>query len=219
MKMGYITFNESIFDRFSNVRSQRPINEGFLYHPDNDFIVELEQKDIYLKTILISKFLEFQAEYNNKKFLLKLKLFIYYQKTDQNNSLAIPLILFFSDDDLLFTLDSDEEKLKEIKIISLINNKENENLNSNSYKFEFSNFQALIKMIIDLFFYLDESDYNVINKIEIFKNEDVKLEEANYIGISILFFTIINYLIKNLDNELKNINEFLESPDIYNIHL
>jgi hypothetical protein len=230
MNMGYITFNENIFDRFNNVRSQRAINEGFFYNPDNDFIDEIEQKGIYLKTILIGKFLEFQAEYNNKKFLLKLKLFIFYQKTDQNNSLAIPLVLFFLDDNLLITLNGDEEKLKEIKITSLnnniylknkilIDNKGNENLNSDSYKLDFSNFQALIKMIIDLFFSLNEQDYNVINKIEIFKNEDVKLEEANYIGISILFFTIINYLIINLDNELKNINEFLESQDIYNIQL
>jgi len=225
MNMGYITFNENIFDRFNNVRGQRAFDEGFR---DKDFIDEIEQKGIYLKRILISKLLEFQAEYNNKKFLLKLKLFIFYQETD--NSLAIPLILFFLDDNLLFTLNGDEKKLKEIKITSLnnniylknkilIDNKGNENLNSDSYKLDFSNFQTLIKMIIDLFFSLNEKDDNVINKIEIFKNEDVKLEEANYVGISILFFTLINYLIKNLEKELKDINEFLESQDIYNIQL
>jgi hypothetical protein len=227
MKMGYITFNKNIFDKFSNVRSQRADNEGFL---EKDFIGEIEQKGIYLERILIGKFLEFQAEYNNKKFLLKLKLFIFYRKLDQNNSLALPLILFFLDDNLLFTLNGDEEKLKDIKIISLnnntylknkilIDNKGNENLNNDSYKLDFSNFQTLIKMIIDLFFYLNEKDDEVINKIEIFKNEDVKVEEANYVGIGILFFTIINYLISNLENELKNINEFLESQDIYNIQL
>ncbi|MGB9763404.1 MAG: hypothetical protein ACPLW7_05380 [Minisyncoccia bacterium] len=197
MMTGYITFDEGIYGKFNNVKSEL-ISKNFIDKDIKNFINELEEKEIFIDNIFISKKLKITVKFNNDDILLIITLFIYHYL----NNLSIPIIFIESNEDF-------KEELIELGKIKNIDKEiyfETDLLKKNNLNF-------LILNILNLFYDIN-INFNMIKKINIVNNNEL---EKNYIiGLSYLLLISIKYIIKDLNNEINNLNQYILENEMPN---
>ncbi|MGC9124319.1 MAG: hypothetical protein ACP5IB_09695, partial [Thermoplasmata archaeon] len=194
---GYITFDEGIYGKFNNVKSEL-ISKNFIDKDIKNLINELEEKEIFIDNIFISKKLKITVKFNNDDILLTITLFIYHYL----NNLSIPIIFIESNEDF-------KEELIELGKIKNIDKEiyfETDLLKKNNLNF-------LILNILNLFYDIN-INFNMIKKINIVNNNEL---EKNYIiGLSYLLLISIKYIIKDLNNEINNLNQYILENEMPN---
>ncbi|MGC8567604.1 MAG: hypothetical protein ACP5M8_08195, partial [Caldisphaera sp.] len=130
--------------------------------------------------------------------LLTITLFIYHYL----NNLSIPIIFIESNEDF-------KEELIELGKIKNIDKEiyfETDLLKKNNLNF-------LILNILNLFYDIN-INFNIIKKINIVNNNEL---EKNYIiGLSYLLLISIKYIIKDLNNEINNLNQYILENEMPN---